>query len=64
MREPSLSLPGKAPRQAENRCMNDSQLVFAVLLTGGVVFLAIFFAIIVASVRESKANDPPAGLGH
>jgi hypothetical protein len=64
MREPPLSLRGKAQRQAENRCMNDSQLVVTVLLAGGVVFVAIFFSVIVASVRESKANEPPAGLGH
>ena len=64
MREPRLSLRGKAPSQAENRCMGDSGLVFAVLLAGGIVFMAIFFSIIVASVRESDANEPPASLTH
>ena len=44
--------------------MSDSQMVLAVLLVGGIVFLAIFFSIVVASVRESNANEPPPGAGH
>jgi len=44
--------------------MSDSQLVLVVLLAGGAVFLAIFFSIVVASVRESKANEPPSGGSH
>jgi len=39
-------------------------MVLIVLLVGGAVFLGIFFSIIVASVRESKANEPPSGGGH
>jgi hypothetical protein len=64
MRATLLSLRGNALAQAENRRMSDSALVFAVLLIGGLAFLAIFFSIIVTSVRESKANEPPSEISH
>ena len=48
----------------KTQIMSDSQLVLVVLLAGGAVFLAIFFSIVVASVRESKANEPPSGGSH
>jgi hypothetical protein len=64
MREAPLSLRGKAPAQAENRCMSDTGLVFAVLFIGGAAFLSIFLWITVTSVRASDANEPPAGLSH
>jgi hypothetical protein len=64
MRATLLSLRGNALAQAENRRMSDSALVFAVLLIGGLAFLAIFFSIIVTSVRESKANEPPPEISH
>ncbi|HXN09529.1 MAG TPA: hypothetical protein VN860_07680 [Candidatus Acidoferrales bacterium] len=44
--------------------MSDGTLVFVVLLIGGFGFVAIFFSIIIRSVRESKANEPPAGISH
>jgi hypothetical protein len=64
MRSTALSLRGKAPSRAENRRMSDNGLVFAVLLVGGVAFLAIFFSITITCVRESDANDPPPELTH
>ena len=64
MRVTWLSLRGNAFARAENRSMSDGTLVFVVLLIGGFGFVAIFFSIIIRSVRESKANEPPAGISH
>jgi hypothetical protein len=64
MRATLLSLRGNAFTRAENRPMSDGALVFIVLLIGGLGFAAIFSSIIIRSVRESKANEPPSGLSH
>jgi len=64
MRSTVLSLRGNALVRAENRPMSDGELVFVVLLIGGLAFMAIFASIIIRSVRESKANEPPAGTAH
>jgi hypothetical protein len=64
MRVTLLSLRGNAFARAENRPMSDGTLVFVVLLIGGLGFVAIFFSIIIRSVRESNANEPPAGTTH
>ena len=64
MREALFSLRGKARQRAEKRNMSDSALVVTVLFTGGAVFLAIFFSVVISCVRESKANEPPADTSH
>ena len=64
MRAALLSLRGNALARAENRHMSDGALVFVVLLIGGLGFMAIILSVIIRSVRESKANEPPAGINH
>jgi len=64
MRATVLSLRGNAFAQAKNRDMSDGALVFVVLLIGGFTFMAIFFSIVIQSVRESKANEPPSSVSH
>gem|GEM_PF-2543939 len=64
MRSTVLSLRGNALARAENRLMSDGALVFIVLLIGGFAFMAIFSSIVIRSVRESKANEPPAETSH
>jgi len=51
MRATVLSLRGNALVRAENRPMSDGELVFVVLLIGGLAFMAIFASIIIRSVR-------------